>query len=63
VTVTQPANYVAATIAELTEALPGCEPDLIRLYALLALTSGKQRGLYTWPRWPTPAPWHPSTRR
>src|SRR5439155_8616831 len=34
-------NYVAATIAALAEALPGCEPDLIRLYALLALTSGK----------------------
>jgi hypothetical protein len=40
--VTQPtSNYVAATIAELTETLPDCEPDLIRLYALLALTSGK----------------------
>jgi hypothetical protein len=33
-------NYVAPAIAKLTQALPDCEPDLVRLYALLALTLG-----------------------
>lgn len=34
------ANYIAAVNAKLAELLPDCEPDLIRFYALLALTAG-----------------------
>lgn len=34
------ANYVTVVTAKLTELLPDCEPDLIRFYTLLALTTG-----------------------
>jgi hypothetical protein len=33
-------NYVAPIVDRLKELLPDCEPDLIRLYALLALAVG-----------------------
>jgi hypothetical protein len=33
-------NYVATTIDRLAELLPGCDPDLLRLYLLLALVKG-----------------------
>jgi hypothetical protein len=33
-------NYVRPVVTKLEELLPDCEPDLIRLYALLAVTLG-----------------------
>jgi hypothetical protein len=33
-------NYVEQVVEELAELLPDCEPDLIRMYALLALVLG-----------------------
>ena len=34
-------NYVDRIVSQLAEHLDGCEPDLLRLYALLALVKGE----------------------
>jgi hypothetical protein len=38
-------NYAHRTVFAVTQALPDLEPDLIRLYALLALVKGEQTTL------------------
>jgi hypothetical protein len=38
-------SYAQRTVSAITQALPDLEPDLIRLYALLALVKGEQATL------------------
>jgi hypothetical protein len=58
-------NYAQAVIDHLDESIPGNDPDLLRLYALLALTKGQQTTLEdvhdAWALWRnTTRPDHPS---
>ncbi len=60
-----PGNYVDATVTALAARLPDCDPDLLRLYTLLALTVGAEVTLKdvhdAWAVWRTlTRPEHPS---